>query len=194
MRQYHLKNNLSKVIDSVFSIKQVLFYVFKYDFGWFRIMQNQLSSQKSSLREYIEKIQFMEEEMKKTEQLFATTQQKLEKTTQHLHWVKQERDETKVLVSKHVETEQQLYSQATELLGTVEETITQKNILHSSLDRNKNLQVVNLQSSQKFKEIAHNKLANINEAIVNRRDASHVFHKNIASELSKFFYHHLQCI
>lgn len=43
------------------------------------LMQNQLSSQKSSLREYVEKIQFMEEEMKKTEQLFASMQQKLEK-------------------------------------------------------------------------------------------------------------------
>ncbi|XP_047128856.1 kinesin-like protein KIF11-B isoform X1 [Hydra vulgaris] len=150
------------------------------------LMQNQLSSQKSSLREYVEKIQFMEEEMKKTEQLFASMQQKLEKTTQHLQWIKQERDETKVLVSKHVETEQQLFNQASELLDTVEETINHKNILHSSLDRNKNLHVVNLLSSQKFKENAHAKVSSLNESIINGRHSSFAYHQDIVTELNNF--------
>ena len=55
----------------------------------FQDMQNQLQAQKGNLKEFIEKIEAMEEERKKAEKLFSSTQKKLEDTARKLSWTKQ---------------------------------------------------------------------------------------------------------
>jgi len=149
-------------------------------------MQNQLSCQKSNLREYIDKIQCLEEEVKKTENLFNTTQKQLEKTTDNLKWTKQERDETKEIVSKHVENEEHLYGQANELLSTVEETVVHTKHLHTSLNRNKSLQQSNYEKSKNFKDTSKENASELQNNIKTYSKEQAKFHCDMKHEIESF--------
>lgn len=149
-------------------------------------MQNQLSAQKSNMKEYVDKIQFLEEEMKKTEEMFESTQKVLEKTTQNLHWTKQDRDEHKHLVEKHVEAEESLYSQASSLLETVEETVSDTGYLHESLNRKRNLQVKNQDISQVFKQRAQETLQSMSSQLHERRDLQSQFNSDLKRRIDSF--------
>ena len=151
----------------------------------FSEMQNQLACQKSNLREYIEKIQGLEEELKKTEDLFSKTKRELEKTTDNLKWARQEVDETKELVSKHMEGEENLYGQATDLLNTVEETVAHTRGLHSSLNRNKSLHQYNTEKSQEFKQKARIMLDEMKEDLCKLALAEKGCNENIVADLGK---------
>lgn len=146
-------------------------------------MQNQLSAQKTNLQEYIDKIKSLEEEMKKTEDLFSQSQQQLEKTTKNLNWTIQDRDETKEIVKKQVEAEDVLYTQASTLLGTVEETVTDTGYLHTSLNRKKDLHAQNIQSSQSFKFNTQQKLSSLNQMFIERSTLQSEFTENVNKRL-----------
>ena len=152
----------------------------------FSEMQNQLACQKSNLREYIEKIQGLEEELKKTEDLFSKTKRELEKTTDNLKWARQEVDETKELVNKHMEGEENLYGQATDLLNTVEETVAHTRGLHSSLNRNKSLHQYNTEKSQEFKQKARTMLDEMKEELCKLALAEKGYNENIVADLGKY--------
>ena len=148
-------------------------------------MQNQLACQKTNLREYIEKIQGLEEELKKTEELFSKTKLELEKTTDNLKWARQEVEEAKELVSKHMEGEENLYEQATDLLNTVEETVAHTRGLHSSLNRNKSLHQHNTEMSQEFKQRARTMLDEMKEDLCKLSLAEKGYNENIVADLGK---------
>ena len=150
-------------------------------------MQNMLVSQKTNLREYIDKIESLEEEMKKVEKLFTESQQTLDKTTQRLNRTTQERDETKELVAKHLETEEELFGQANNLLQTVEETVTHTKSLHSSLQRNKQVQISNIESSNTFKKNAQEELSSISKNLSAGSKLHGTFKENIKEEIGKFY-------
>ena len=148
-----------------------------------REMQNQLSAQKTNIQEFLdqikiseERIKSLEEEMVKTQELFT---EKLEKTTQNLNRTIQERNETKEIVKQQVQTEDELYSQATSLLDTVEETVTDTGRLHTSLDRNKQLHTQNLESTQAFKGTAKQRLEHLNKLLLERSDVQNEFNEKM---------------
>jgi len=148
-------------------------------------MQNQLASQKNNMKDYIDKIQGMEDELRKTEELFGDSQKQLEKTTQNLNWTIQDRDEHKELVEKHLESEDALYGQATSLLETVEETVSDTNYLHQSLNRNKNLQRENLDASQEFRMKAQEKLDGLGVGLKEQNVLQNKFNTDLVDELGK---------
>ena len=115
-------------------------------------MQNIIASQKGNLQEYVEKIAGLEEEMKKVEELFTSTQSKLEDTTNQLTKVTQQRDEKGHLVDEHVRNEEILYGDASKLLGTVKETISHTGLLHDKIERKSQLESRNKQSSHALKD------------------------------------------
>ena len=154
-------------------------------------MQGQLSAQKTNLKEYIDKIQGLEEELKKTENLFGDSQKQLEKTTQRLNWTIQDRDEHKVLVEKHAENEDMLFSQASSLLETVEETVTDTNYLHQSLNRNKNLHKENQDTSETFRVKTQQKLNNLNAGLTNQCDLQNQFSKSLTNKFCKNIFYRM---
>lgn len=151
-------------------------------------MQTQLASQKTNLREYIDKIQSLQDEMKKVEELFSGTQEKLERTTYELNWTKQHRDETQELVSKHKEVEEELFGQANELLDTVNETVSDTSYLHSSLNRNKQLHSRNYECINTFKDNAKTRFSKLTNHLQDREEIQKTYHKRINKELGKTFF------
>ena len=148
-------------------------------------MQSQLSAQKTNLKDYIDKIQGLEEELKKTEDLFGDSQKQLEKTKQHLNWTIQDRDEHRELVEKHAENEDVLFSQASSLLETVEETVTDTNYLHQSLNRNKSLHKENLGTSETFRVKTQQKLNVLNDSLTNQCNLQNQFSKSLTNKFCK---------
>ncbi|XP_057307316.1 kinesin-like protein KIF11-B isoform X2 [Hydractinia symbiolongicarpus] len=149
-------------------------------------MQTQLASQKTNLREYIDKIQSLQDEMKKVEELFSGTQEKLERTTHELNWTKQHRDETQELVSKHKEAEEELFGQANELLDTVNETVSDTSYLHSSLNRNKQLHSRNYECINTFKDNAKTRFSKLTNHLQDREEIQKIYHERINKELVDF--------
>ena len=147
-------------------------------------MQNQLSAQKTNMKEFIDKIAGLEEELKKTEDLFTDSQRQLENTTKNLNWTIQDRDEHKELVEKHVESEDVLYNQASSLLDTVEETVTDTNYLHQSLNRNKILHRENLDAGQVFRQKTQEKLDSFSVSLQNHSDLQDKFNQQLTNKLS----------
>lgn len=148
-------------------------------------MQSQLSAQTTNLKDFVDKIQGLEEELKKTEDLFTDSQKQLEKTSQHLNWTIQDRDEHKELVEKHAENEDALFSQASSLLETVEETVTDTNHLHQSLNRNKNLHKENLDTSEVFRIKTQEKLNSLNDNLKKQCDAQCQFSKSLTNKFGE---------
>ena len=148
-------------------------------------MQSQIAAQKTNLKDYIDKIQGLEEELKKTEDLFGDSQKQLEKTTKHLNWTIQDRDEHKELVEKHAENEDVLFSQASSLLETVEETVTDTNYLHQSLNRNKSLHKENLGTSEIFRVKTQQKLNVLNDSLAKQCNLQNQFSKSLTNKFCK---------
>ncbi|XP_066910744.1 kinesin-like protein KIF11 [Clytia hemisphaerica] len=149
-------------------------------------MQSQLSAQKTNMKEYIDKLAGLEEELKKTEDLFSDSQKQLENTTKNLNWTIQDRDEHKELVEKHAENEDVLYDQASSLLETVEETVTDTNYLHKSLNRNKNLHRENLDAGQVFRQKTQEKLDGFSSSLQDHSDLQDTFNHQLANKLNDY--------
>lgn len=115
-------------------------------------MQVKIQAQKSSLQDYIDKIAVLEKELEKINGLFDTTKCVLETTQKHLQVTRQQRDERQHLLEHHVEKGTELYDQATGLLKTVGESVSDVEQLHSKLDRTSNVHAQNEETCGKFKE------------------------------------------
>ena len=148
-------------------------------------MQNQISLQKGNLKEFIEKIQSLEEAKSKVDELFSCSQQKLEDTTLRLNYTKQVVAEKSILVEKQKETEDELYSSGTDLLDTVSETVVDNKYLHQSLDRKRNVQEKNVDICQTFKEDAKNKLCCLSNGLLERSKILSCFQESMKLELGK---------
>ena len=128
-------------------------------------MQSKIKAQHCNLQDLEEKIAALEEELKKVNELFAGTQQELEKTTNKLHKTQQQRDEQTHLVQEHVKCEEQLHSEASEILKTADSTVSDVDGLHSKIDRKKAVENHNRERSQSFQQTINQKLENMEEGV-----------------------------
>ncbi|KAJ8025345.1 Kinesin-like protein KIF11 [Holothuria leucospilota] len=139
----------------------------------FRSMENKLAAQDGHLKDYLDKIATLEDEIRKvnglfdetkmeleerTEQLQVTTKQ-LEETTdtlvvteKNLKDTTQDRDEQKHLVQKHVETEVILTGEAKQIMNAADKSTSDVHGLHAKLDRKKKVESVNKNAQQLFQE------------------------------------------
>ena len=115
-------------------------------------MQLKIQAQKTSMQDFVDKIAAMEKELEKINNLFDTTKCVLETTQKHLEVTRQDRDEKRHLLEHHVEKGGELFGQATDLLNTVDESISDVEKLHSKLDRTSNVHAHNETSCGRFKE------------------------------------------
>lgn len=136
-------------------------------------MQQEIKSQQELNAEREAKITALQEEMRKLTDLFTDTQQELEercmeleekqtelrKTNFSLRETKQtlrttilERDQNQYLVDVHSKTENHLHHQASTLLDTVEDSISDVDGLHSKLDRKHSVEAHNVNARDTFGE------------------------------------------
>jgi kinesin family protein 11 len=122
-------------------------------------MQAQIQSQSCNISDYVAKIEAIEAEMKKVNELFTDTQCELENTHKNLKMTKQylkktavERDEGEFLLEKHVRQESVLHGQASQLLGVVNESIADIDGLHGKLERKTGVDLHNKSVKESFKE------------------------------------------
>ncbi|KAK7493180.1 hypothetical protein BaRGS_00015517, partial [Batillaria attramentaria] len=155
-------------------------------------MQNKLVQQDDSIAALEERITYMVDEMNKLTDLFTDTKKELEVTTEKLtittgnldkatdvlHKTKQclretekDRDERVHLLTEHVKSETQLYSEATELLGTAESSIGDVHGLHAKLDRKRNVESHNQQVQMTFQERFSSYLATMKQKITEFTDS-----------------------
>jgi len=81
-----------------------------------------------------------------------------------------------------LENEDVLFSQASSLLETVEETVTDTNHLHQSLNRNKSLHKENLGTSETFRVKTQQKLNVLNESLTNQCNLQNQFSKSLTNK------------
>ena len=136
-----------------------------------RAMQQEIKSQQELNAEREAKISALEEEMRKLTDLFTDTQQELDErcmelaeketelrntnlrlrqTKHNLKTTVAERDQNQYIVEEYRRNEDQLHSQATNLLGVVKGTVSDVDGLHSKLDRKRNVEAHNLNAQESF--------------------------------------------
>ena len=144
---------------------------------FFSAMQQEIKSQQELNAEREAKIQALQEEMRKINELFTDTQQELEercmeleeketelqktnlslKETKHtLRTTVIERDQNQYLVDNHSRNEDHLHSQASSLLHTVEDSLSDVHGLHSKLDRKQTVEAHNVNAQDTFGEDCKN--------------------------------------
>ncbi|RMX41272.1 hypothetical protein pdam_00012372, partial [Pocillopora damicornis] len=143
----------------------------------YHAMQQEIKSQQELNAEREAKIQALQEEMRKINELFTDTQQELEercmeleeketelqktnrslKETKHtLRTTVMERDQNQYLVDNHSRNEDHLHSQASSLLHTVEDSLSDVHGLHSKLDRKQTVEAHNVNAQDTFGEDCKN--------------------------------------
>uniref|UniRef100_UPI00398F01B4 kinesin-like protein KIF11 n=1 Tax=Pristiophorus japonicus TaxID=55135 RepID=UPI00398F01B4 len=127
-------------------------------------MQSKVAVQEELIGNYEERIAAMEEELKRANELFmdgkkelghyvSELQQReevLQETQQDLELTKGKLSEEEFVCGAHALTEEKLYSTATELLQTVEDTTTDVSGLHAKLDRKKKVEFQNCKAQGGF--------------------------------------------
>ncbi|NXM78938.1 KIF11 protein, partial [Serilophus lunatus] len=117
----------------------------------YEALNGKLTIQEEQIAEYIDKINVMEEEVKRVNELFTGSKKELEQCKTHLQIKEKELEETQkdlqetkvhlaeeeYVVSVLENTEQKLHGTARKLLSTVEETTKDVSGLHAKLDRKK---------------------------------------------------------
>lgn len=148
-------------------------------------MQSKLQSQKSSLQDYVDKIAAMEKEAEKISELFTSTKDELEVTTQNLQKTRQQRDEKTHLLGHHVERGSQLFNQANELLDTVEGSVSDVEGLHSKLDRTAQVHSHNENTCDRFKNEMHNTVLKMSEDLQNCNKRQQDFYTSMTAKLGE---------
>lgn len=154
-------------------------------------MQLKIQSQKTSLQDYVDKIAAMEKELEKINSLFDTTKCVLETTQKHLAVTRQQRDEKQHLLEHHVEKGTELYGQATGLLQTVGESVSDVEQLHSKLDRTSNVHAQNETTCSKFKEEMFKNIDRMSQELEQCRNRQQSFLSDFNSKLGMLFLLHL---
>jgi len=149
-------------------------------------MQNQLAHQKGSLKEFIDKIEALEEEKKKAEKLFSSTQKQLEMKQKQLELRKQEVSEKSEIIDCHREVEEDLFEKGQNLLQAVNEMGTDNTGLHKSLIRKRQIQEANMSASQRFKEKAINQLDEVNLNVAEQCKIVEKLQLNVQDQLKRF--------
>ncbi|XP_065071676.1 kinesin-like protein KIF11 [Rhopilema esculentum] len=148
-------------------------------------MQTKLQAQKSSIQDYVDKISAMEKEVEKITSLFNNTKGELEVTSKNLQVTTQQRDERQHLLEHHVDKGSHLYGQATDLLRTVGESISDVEGLHSKLDRTSNVHSHNENSCSMFKSEMHKNIARMGSDLELCRKRQQGFLSAITSKMDE---------
>lgn len=128
-------------------------------------MEQQIKDQFQEIEEKTARINALEEEMFRIQQLFDETKEELEitsntlkntnekltETVRDLSVTRTDRDEQKHLVEAHVSSEKVLSTQANQLLGVAEKTTDAVVKLHQKVDRQKNVETNNWEKTNEFK-------------------------------------------
>ena len=149
-------------------------------------MQTKLQAQKSSIQDYVDKISAMEKEVEKITSLFNNTKSELEVTSKNLQVTTQQRDERQHILEHHVDKGSHLYGQATDLLKTVGESISDVEGLHSKLDRTSNVHSHNENSCSMFKSEMHKNIARMGSDLELCRKRQQGFLSAITSKMGVF--------
>ncbi|KAK7109010.1 hypothetical protein V1264_013129 [Littorina saxatilis] len=157
-------------------------------------MQNKIAQQEDSINELEGKIAAVTDEMNKLSEMFSDTKQELEDTSNKLtitsgnldkattvltkakvtlQETEKDRDQHAYLLSQHVKTETQLFSEASELLGTTESSIGDVHGLHAKLDRKRNVEQHNQEVQMTFQERFHSNLGAMKQEVMDFTNGYH---------------------
>ena len=166
---------------------------------FFSEMQKQIQSQETLIVELEQKIAMKEDEMKKIDDLFASTTQELEETkscleittdnlkqTKHeLKETKEERDEKDFFACAHRENEEDLHKKAKKLLNTVERNVEDLDLLHAKVDRKKDVETHNSSIKGSLEEELHQCSAKVESSMMEFRREISVFLSQMQQKISK---------
>jgi len=168
-------------------------------------MQNKIVQQDELLQEKEDRITHLTEELKSITELFSetkedlkvtsekleVTEQNLEETTEtlrvtgeELKVTKEDRNEQKYLVDVHVENETSLYSEANQLLGTVESSVSDVSGLHDKVDRKKDVEVHNEATLSDYLSTFGSKMLSIDNNLTDCKTDLHVMLEESSDQLS----------
>lgn len=165
----------------------------------FSAMQSKIQSQTSLIVEFESKIETIEAEMKKINDLFSDTQSELERRCEELHTTKTnlkttvetlqstqvelkkttiERDERDFLIDAHVKQESVLHQKASELLDVVNDSVMDVSGLHEKLERKTGIEDHNKAAMSTFKGSFSEMIANMEANIATlQRNCTEYFEK-----------------
>ena len=146
-------------------------------------MQTKLQSQRTWIQDQVDKIANLEKEIEKVNGMFANTKQDLEATARHLQIASQQRDEQTYVVDNYVQRQAELFGQASELLSTVEESVSDVGGLHSKLARTEIVHAHNTETFEQFKDEMEQTIASMQKSLQGQQDQQNQFYGSISSRL-----------
>jgi len=160
-------------------------------------MQTKIRQQEDSIHEMEEQLDALTKERDKITDLFETTQKELEETSkrltktsnqlvrttgaleetaQTLETTVKEREEQRYLVKQHVNSENCLYGEASELMSTVQSTISDVHGLHDKLDRKRTVERHNEQCQTEFQGAFNSEINRLEQELQAFVQAQRGFH------------------
>uniref|UniRef100_A0A4W3JKM2 Kinesin-like protein n=1 Tax=Callorhinchus milii TaxID=7868 RepID=A0A4W3JKM2_CALMI len=132
----------------------------------YEAMQSKLTVQEEFISDYMEKISVVEEELKRVNELFVDNkkefeecvtqlqnkEQVLQETEKDLEITKNKLAEEQFVLLAHVQTEENLYDTANELLQSVQDSTKDVSGLHAKLDRKKTVEFHNCKVQESFEK------------------------------------------
>eukprot|EP00871_Galdieria_phlegrea_P003520 jgi/Galph1/4169/GphlegSOOS_G2797.1 len=112
--------------------------------------EEKLEQMRSLLESTKTELEHTKEKLHTTEHSLQRTKEKLIETKRHLKKVMKERDEKEFLLKCHTETEDRLHRQATELKGSLEESLEDIQRLFQKIQRKQSIEDHNIQAASEF--------------------------------------------
>lgn len=168
-------------------------------------MQTKIRQQEDSIHEMEEQLDALTKEKEKINNLFETTQRELEETSKRLtkttnHLVRttgaleetaqtlettvKEREEQRYLVKHHLNSENCLYGEATELMSTVQSTLSDVHGLHDKLDRKRSVERHNEQCQTEFQGAFNREINSIETQLQAFLQAQSDFHTDRTQKIA----------
>ncbi|XP_072933102.1 uncharacterized protein Klp61F [Epargyreus clarus] len=132
-----------------------------------RAMEEERDRMEAVFGELNRQLQQRDEQLNSTVHKLSSTETKLANTSNMLKTTQLHYEETRYLVSKQQETEQQLAAQAKELLAAADAAATAASKLHDSVDKRKSIESTNLEITKTYRDIAAQHRDNITTGLDN---------------------------
>lgn len=151
-----------------------------------KVLKEDLAKKEAIFKEVSLNLVEKEEMLRRTEDTLCHTKHELTTTKRSLHKTKRRYAEKKVVLDRHMKTEEALSSQAKELIEVVETVQQDTNGLHDTIDRRKETDHKNRTVCEQFVDQLKNRMQAMEGNVSNLTQSCHQISSTIVSDWDKY--------
>lgn len=151
-----------------------------------KVLKEDLAKKEAIFKEVSLNLVEKEEMLRRTEDTLCHTKHELTTTKRFLHKTKRRYAEKKVVLDRHIKTEEALTNQAKELIEVVETVQQDTNGLHDTIDRRKETDQKNQTVCEQFVDQLKNRMKAMEGNMTNLTQSCHQISSTIVSDWDKY--------